>query len=116
MLHDSNLKFQNATPQPYFKDNEKKILPKTWKLTILSHSIILRNSVRNPAHAYAYKAENWCVGVIFDFKQDSHKIFSKFEFFGFFRNQIWYPPFGSQYILNARKPIFSAELHRNMNK
>ena len=36
----------------------------------------------------AYKAENWCVGVIFDFKQDGHTIFSKFELFGFFRNQI----------------------------
>ena len=28
MLHDGNLKFQNATPQPYFKDNEKKFCQK----------------------------------------------------------------------------------------
>ena len=32
------------------------------------------------------------VGVIFDSKQDGHKFFSKFELFGFFRNQIWYLP------------------------
>ena len=33
-------------------------------------------------------AQNLCVGVIFDCEQHGHKIFSKFELFGFFRNKI----------------------------
>ena len=39
MLHDGNLKFQNATPQPYFKDNEKKILPKTYMAILFENEI-----------------------------------------------------------------------------
>ena len=45
------------------------------------------------AHAYAYEAENSFLGVIFYCEQHGHKIFSKFELFGFFRNNIWDPPF-----------------------
>ena len=57
-----------AASRPNLEDYEKKVLPKTRKIDHL--------------------AENWCVGVIFDFKQDDHKSFSKFELFGFFGNQI----------------------------
>ena len=39
-------------------------------------------------YAHTYDAENLCVGVIFDCKQHGHKICSKFELFGFFRNKI----------------------------
>ena len=54
-----------------------------WKLNdLVQIGLKLRN------HAHTYKAENWFVGVIFDFNQDDHKSFSEFEFFSFFRNQI----------------------------
>ena len=39
------------------------------------------------AHAYAYEAENSFLGVIFYCEQEIE--------FGFFRNQIWDPPFSS---------------------
>ena len=41
MLHDGNLKFQNATPQPYFKDNEKNFFAKNLKI---DHFVPLYNS------------------------------------------------------------------------
>ena len=58
-------------------DNEK-VLTKIRKIDHFIPSYIFQKfhseiSFRNLALAYAYEAENCCVGVIFDFKQDSHK-------------------------------------------
>ena len=35
-----------------------------------------------------YEAENWFAGVIFESKQNDHKSFSKFHFFGFLESDL----------------------------
>ena len=50
------------------------------------------NFYSNITHAYTYHAQDFCVGFIFDCKQNGREMLSKFERFDFLGNQIWDPP------------------------
>ena len=61
------------------------------KLRVFSQSTVLI-FFSNITHAYTYHAQDFCVGFIFDCKQNGREMLSKFERFDFLGNQIWDPP------------------------